>query len=86
MKKGFTISNRKTFFHVNSFYELAYTLIDHFEIIGLIANKSLTRPTSTPNQTLRLCVSGFSISANTCIDRGAIDDTKIADNVIIDNL
>ncbi len=26
------------------------------------------------------------IGANTCIDRGAIDDTKIADNVIIDNL
>lgn len=26
------------------------------------------------------------IGANKCIDRGAIDDTKIADNVIIDNL
>ncbi|MBB6055991.1 MAG: UDP-3-O-(3-hydroxymyristoyl)glucosamine N-acyltransferase [Gammaproteobacteria bacterium] len=26
------------------------------------------------------------IGANTCIDRGAIDDTRIADNVIIDNL
>jgi UDP-3-O-[3-hydroxymyristoyl] glucosamine N-acyltransferase len=26
------------------------------------------------------------IGANTCIDRGAIDNTKIADNVIIDNL
>ena len=26
------------------------------------------------------------IGSNTCIDRGAIDDTRIADNVIIDNL